>query len=188
MSACLWNDIDAALVAAITADLTSAGDYQDLLIQSVIVGETINPNHADLPMVLLRGYEAEYSEAGPHMDGEIHIDEIVYPYELIALAFVATNVAPAAQPEYPERAFVAIAKQTGAELLRRLRECIRSRPALGGLSATDGEHIIDARIVGRQRVQVRGHTAQIATDDGTQQPVAGYLAAAALSLEIRSSI
>lgn len=206
MAASLWEAIDAALVAAVQADMGLAVpvlvgtvritvldapptppapqllDGVDLGIRQILVGETINPSHVDLPMVLIRGYDVEYAEAGPHADGEIHIDEILYPYDLIALAFVS----PASGSE-TDRTTVARAKAAGQELLRRMRETIRSRPALGGITADDGETVQDVRITGRQRIQVRGHTAQIVQNDA-EQPVAGYLAAASLSVEIRSSI
>lgn len=188
MGACLWADIDAALVAAIQADMGLALpppqmlDGVDLGIRTVLVGETINPNHVTLPMVLIRGYDAEYAEDGPHADGAIHVDEIVYPYELIALAFVSK-----ATTEEADRTTVARAKAASQELLRRMRETLRSRPALGGITASDGETVQDLHITGRHRIQVRGHTAQIVLDD-QEQPVAGYLAAASLSVDIRSSI
>lgn len=173
MSACLWNDIDAALIAAITADMTEAGDYEDLIIETVLLGETVNPDQHELPLVLIRSMEAQYSEDGPHGDGEIHIDTITYAYDLIAIA----RVEPAENETVAET--TGRAKAAATELLRRLREVVRSRVALGITApATDGERLDYVRFGGGALVQVQGY-------GGVN---GGYIASAMLPIEVIASI
>lgn len=173
MSACLWNDIDTALIAAITADMTDDGDYEDLLVATVLLGDTVNPDQHTLPLVLIRGTEAQYSEDGPHGDGEIHIDTITYPYELIAIARVEPAV------DETVTSVTGRAKAAATELLRRLREVVRSRVTLGITApATDGERLDYVRITGNALVQVQGY-------GGVN---GGYMATAMLPIEVIASI
>jgi len=160
MSACLWADIDAYLIAAVTADM-GTGTYGTLEIATVKTGEAaaVNPDHYTLPLVIIDGYEMDPGDNYPHADGLIHLDNIRYPYLLIAYATAST----AAQ-----------AKADGQELLRRLRELLRSRYALGGLTATDGETVSQTEI-GRGGVAVRGKGG---TNTGQ------YMAIAGLELEV----
>ena len=154
MSACLWNDIDAALVSAVTADMTDAGDYADdgLLVETVLLGETVDPDEHTLPLVLIRGMEAQYSEDGPHGDGEIHIDTITYAYDLVAVARIEpTNDETVAET-------IGRAKAAATELLRRLREVVRSRVTLGITApATDGETLDYVRFGGEALISVVGY-------------------------------
>lgn len=175
MSDCLWNDIDAALVAAVTADMTDAGDYADdgLLVETVLLGETVNPDDHTLPLVLIRGMDAQYSEDGPHGDGEIHIDTITYAYDLIAIA----RIEPATDETVT--AVTGRAKAATTELLRRLREVVRSRVALDITApATDGETLDYVRFGGGALVQVYGY-------GGVN---GGYIASALLPIEVIASI
>lgn len=179
MSACLWNDIDTALTNAITADMTDDGDYEDLLIQTILLGETVNPDQHTLPLVLIRGMEAQYSEDGPHGDGEIHIDTITYPYDLIAIA----RIEPTANETVTS--VTGRAKAAATELLRRLRECVRSRVTLGITApSTDGEHLDYVRFAssryssGNAMVQIQGY-------GGVN---GGYMATAMLPIEVIASI
>lgn len=175
MSACLWNDIDAALVAAITADMTDAGDYADdgLLVETVLLGETVDPDEHTLPLVLIRGMDAQYSEDGPHGDGEIHIDTITYAYDLIAIA----RIEPAVDETVTD--VTARAKAAATELLRRLREVVRSRVALGITApATDGETLDYVRFGGEALVSVVGY-------GGVN---GGYIVSALLPIEAIASI
>ena len=199
MSACLWNDIDTALVNAITADMVLAPpavitppelylvdpdnlptpsppqilDGVDLAIRTVLVGETVNPDQHTLPLVLIRGMDAQYGEDGPHGDGEIHIDTIVYPYDLVAIARI--------EPGADESVAVTTrkAKAAATELLRRLREVVRSRPALGiTAAATDGERLDYVRFGQGAMVSVTGY-------GGVN---GGYLVQAMLPIEVIGSI
>ena len=175
MSACLWNDIDTALASVITADMTDAGDYADdgLLIETILFGEVVDPDEHTLPLVLIRGMDAQYSEDGPHGDGEIHIDTITYAYDLVAIARIEPAV------DETVTAVTARAKAAATELLRRLREVVRSRVALGITArATDGETLDYVRFGGNALVQVQGY-------GGVN---GGYIASALLPIEAIASI
>lgn len=164
MSACLWADIDAYLIAAVTADMGAASAYATLKIAGVEVGEIVNPEQKTLPFVLIRGYEASEGDDYAHGDGVIHLDNMRYPYEIFAFAVSAT----AAQ-----------AKIDAQELRRRLREMMRSRHALDGIApASDGETVIQTNMTGGG-VQVRGMA-------GSNR--GAYLAAALLELEVITQI
>lgn len=166
MSACLWADIDAYLLAAVTTDMGAASTlYSTLKIATVKTGEAaaVNPDHYTLPLVVIDGYEMDPGDNYPHADGAIHLDAIRYPYLLAAY----TTATTATQ-----------AKADGQELLRRFRELLRSRYALGGLTATDGETVTETEI-GNGGVAVRGIGG---TNTGK------YLAIAGLELEVLTSI
>lgn len=167
MSVCLWADIDDYLKTAITADM-GPGTYGSLEIATVLVGETLTPEHHTKPIALIRGMEAEIAdgESGPHSGGEIHFDRIIYPYELIFIAEAGTDAA---------------AKAAGQELWRRGREMLRSRYALGGLASTDGEHVISATPTGG-KLEIRGRPG--AHRDSTDK----YLAAAVIYLDVLARI
>lgn len=177
MSACLWNDIDAALVAAVTADMTPAGDYEDHIVQTVLVGDTVNPDHHELPLVLIRGAEAQYGENIIRGDA-VYLDGIVYSYDLIAI----TRTEP--DNDDTVTAVTLRAKAAGNELLRRLRECVRNRPALGiSAPATDGETIDHVRFAGG-----RGGTTGLVQVIGFGGVNGGYEVTVQLSIEVAAML
>ena len=165
MSACLWVDIDAYLIAAVTTDMGDGGLYGTLEIATVKTGDTtaVNPDHYTLPLVVVDGYRMETGDNYPHADGDIHADGIRYPYVLAAYVTADSD---------------SQAKANGQELLRRLREMMRDRYALGGLSSTDGERV-DETWIGRGAVAVRG---KAGTNTGR------YMAIAGLELEVITHI
>ena len=137
MSACLWNDIDVYLAAAV---VTEMGSTLTLPIQQVLTAERLNLVELTLPAVLVAGWVAE-SDAGSHGDGVVHVDER-YLYTLAAICDSAT---------------VAGARSDALELRRRLRGLITSRVALGCLTSSDGERVTHTRI-NRSNVEVSGPT------------------------------
>jgi hypothetical protein len=125
VSATLWNDIDAYLAAAVIADMgTDSPLYDGLWVEQVVTGAAWEPQHWRQPAVAINGEQARL-EGGPHGDGVVHL-EITYPYALVGVCKAAT---------------IAQARKDAKELGRRLRELIRSRYALGGLVASDGERV-----------------------------------------------
>lgn len=165
MSANLCNDIDAYLAAAIAADM-GAGTYGSDEITTVLMGETFNPDQHTLPAALIRGQDVEHLEQYPQQDQSIHLDRILYQYEIVTVGEAATEAA---------------AWGMASELRRRAREMFRARFALGGLTSSDGETVILVRI-GRGTRQVRGRA-------GTNRASATrYLAIAQLAVEIEAKI
>lgn len=154
MSASLWNDIDDKLAALVLSDMGTGSAYATLKIATIqVVDKWDTDLHSSplgditLPAVFIVGRNWEpanlYGTAsqGPHGDGTIHVD-IKYPYDLVA----ATD---------PQTTYGA-ALDGAKELSRRFRELFRTHYALGGISATDTEHVVDV-IIGRSVVEVRGH-------------------------------
>ena len=165
MSACLWAEIDAYLIDAVTTDMGTGGLYGTLEIATVKTGEAaaVNPDHYTLPLVVIDGYEMDPGDNYPHADGLIHLDGIRYPYLLLAYTTATSDTQ---------------AKADGQELLRRFRELLRSHYALGGLTASDGEKV-DETWIGKGGVAVRGRAG---TNTGK------YMAIAGLELEVLAKI
>lgn len=140
MATCLWNRIDAYLVAQLTASLGTASSYTTLKLAGVSVGETFDIDRVTLPYCLVRGVDVRYDNDGPHGDGYVHFDDIEYPYDIILVADAATE---------------AEAKAAAKELLSRVREWVRGDFWLGGLSDDDGETVTRCEL-GELRTGVRG--------------------------------
>jgi len=154
MSASLWNDIDDKLAALVLSDMGTGSAYATFKIATIQVVDQWETDlrssplgDITLPAVFIVGRMWEpanrYGDApqGPHGDGTVHVD-VKYPYDLIA----ATD---------PQTTYAA-ALDGAKELSRRFRELIRDNYALGGISSTDTEHIIDV-IMARGVIEVRGH-------------------------------
>lgn len=142
MSACLWNDIDAYLVEALTSDMGQESDYDTLQLHAngIVVGEQFDPDHVEFPFVMVRGLETGFEVEGPHGDGDVHYDDISYPYQFVFATLGET---------------VASAKADTQELVRRGREVLRSRPGLNGITADDGETVVRVDVTG-VRIELRG--------------------------------
>lgn len=140
MSGCLWADIDAYLVAAVTADMGSGSAVTTHKIMDVVVGDELDFDAADLhlPAVLITSVDAD-TDAGPHGDGTVHADN-TYRYVIGAVASLTT---------------ASNAKIAAQELGRRLRAMLASRHRLGGLTSTDGE-TVSRTTINRTELQVRG--------------------------------
>lgn len=132
MSACLWDDIDECLRAAALADMGSAGSYTTLVVAAanIHVGEYWDVDHWQMPALAIIGLNAGQPVMGPHGDGVAHIEQ-AYPYTLVGLATADT---------------LALALSYAKELRRRWRELLRTRYALDGLTATDGETVIKSTL------------------------------------------
>lgn len=140
MTTCLWNRIDAYLVAQLTTAMGAASSYTTLRLATVATGETFDIDHVTLPYCLVRGVDVRYENEGPHGDGDVHFDDIQYLYDIILVA---------------ESASEADAKSAAKELLSRVREWIRGDLWLGGLSDDDGETVTHCEL-GEMRTGVRG--------------------------------
>jgi hypothetical protein len=142
MTDCLWTDIDAYLSAAITSDMGVGSSYTSQKIATVVVGDELDFDAptTTYPVALVTGVECT-SEDDTHSGGP-NANRHTYPYILSAVAQTTT---------------LALAKATAQELGRRLRVMLNStaRHALGGLTATDGEHVTQV-MVGRTEVVTRG--------------------------------
>lgn len=140
MTTCLWNRIDAYLVAQLTANMGAASSYTTLKLAKVEAGETFDIDHVTMPYCLVRGVDVRYDNEGPHGDGDIHFDDIRYPYDIILVAEATTT---------------ALAKSYAKELLSRVREWVRSDFYLAGLVDDDGE-IVRRSELGELRIGVVG--------------------------------
>lgn len=163
MSDCLWNDIDAYLLTELVTELgADSATYADILLAQVVAGDTFDPDQVSYPFCLVRGFEVEDADAGPHGDGDVHYD-LAYPYELVLGVVEPTLDA---------------ARTDIKELLRRAREFIRARPAFGQLSAADGETIVEV-MPGRVRVELYGK-------NGINQ--GAYMGLASVSFTVKTEI
>jgi hypothetical protein len=166
MSVCLWADIDTYLKAAVVTDMGVAGLYATLEVPtaSVLVGEAFDPDHVTLPFVLIRGTDADLTgEFEGVDDSELRLFGLIYAYEFVALS---------------ESSSEAQAKADGQELFRRLLTLLRTRYALGGLQASDGEIVVQIQLTGG-RVGVYGRSG---TNAGK------YLAGAELRFNVLTEI
>lgn len=136
----LWADIDTYVEAQLLAELGAGGLYTDLLIKSVYVDEMMNYDDVsklpDLPAVLVRSYHAVQAP-GAHGGGRVNVEN-TYDYIVVA-ATMTTGVRQA--------------KRDVQELRRRLREFLRTRLSLGGLTADDGE-TVQRTLWGASRLEV----------------------------------
>lgn len=139
MSACLWADIDAYLVTAVTTDVGAASAYTTQKVGDVIVGTMIDEQHTTLPLpaVLIVGEQAQHGPEGDTLGGSA---VWIYPYMLVA---VTGNAA------------YATLKANLQELGRRLRILATTRAAFGRLTATDGEYVWNTEL-GAQALQLWG--------------------------------
>ena len=140
MTDVLWADMDNYLIANIDADMGLGSSYTTLQVNEVVLSDTFKPAEYNPPSVIIFSNDVRPIEQGPHGDGTIHIWS-EYPY------FIATVDAP--QTDY------ATAKANAQELVQRLREVVRSRYALGGLTSTVGEFVYETQ-VSDMRVEVLG--------------------------------
>jgi len=137
VTVCLWNRIDSSLQAQLEATL---GGYSTLAVSAVEIGETLDINHVTAPYCLIRGVDARYENESVHGDTEVHFDNILYPYDIIVLAVEDTALD---------------AKSNAKELLRRVREWVRSDFWFANLQDDDGETVVRVEI-GDPRMSVVG--------------------------------
>lgn len=136
-TACLWADLDAYLMDAVTTDLGMGSVYTTLKIGQVILGSEIDEKHATLPAVLVVGERATITY------GDFGALKSAYPYLLVAVHGV--QVANLSDPASHTTAYTAL-KTNLQELARRLRLMVDSRGVFGRLTSTDGETVYDVNL------------------------------------------
>lgn len=124
----LWADIDTYLATEVLAEMGSAGAYSTLKVRQVLVDDLMGPDEAAkldaYPIVLVRSHKAT-QQPGAHGGGRVNVENI-YEYVMIAVS-ISDGMRKA--------------KQDAQELRRRMREFLRTRLSLGGLTSADGEHV-----------------------------------------------
>lgn len=124
----LWADIDAYLQTQLLAELGSAGSYTTQVVKQVIVDDIMDFTGAtkadNYPLVIVRSSTANQAP-GAHGGGVVNVENS-YDYQLVGV-LKATGQAQC--------------KRDVQEMRRRLREFLRTRLALGALTATDGERV-----------------------------------------------
>lgn len=168
MSEDLWRDIDDKLAALVLAEMGpgNPSGYADLLIpgaSSIVVGHQIDPDHLVLPGCLIVGDQVIYDDVYPHGDGAVHLGRIIYRYSLNA---------------FTKNSDYNTARQNAKVLLRRLRKILRDHYALDGLTASNGEFVVETYPTqGRASVYGKG---------GVNR--GEYLAVAILDMEIIAEV
>jgi len=141
----LWDKADDYLKTNLLDEMGNGGDYADLTIQQADIGEVYDPDQVSYPFLLIRGLSTNYVDStGPHSGSTLHYDGIGYPYDIITVCVATTQ---------------ATATANAKELARRVREFIRTRPALGALRSTDTERVDYVRLRDAQ-IQIRGYAGQ----------------------------
>jgi len=140
MSDVLWTDIDNYLLTNILADMGSAGSYGTLIVNEVLLSDSFKPSEYNPPSVVIFSNTVRPVEQGPHGDGNIYVLS-EYRYFIACVDDAQTTYATA--------------KANAQELVQRLREVVRSRFALGGLSSGISETVMDTQIAD-MRVEVLG--------------------------------
>lgn len=132
-----WEAFDSHLEAAVIEEMTASGDYDDLHVEEVIVGESINVDRTPLPAVLIQ-CNANEGEAATHFDGEPHAEH-TYPYLLVA---------------YVTAGDYRTVRRDAQEMMGRLRR-IALRSSLYSVTGWDGEKTTDVAL-GREFLEARG--------------------------------
>lgn len=124
----LWSDIDTYLETQLLAELGRGGTYTTLVVRQVLVDDLMGFDDviklAAFPAVLVRSHHASQAP-GPHGGGVINVEN-TYDYSLVAII----------KSEGQRKA-----KQDVQEMRGRLRDFLKVRLSLGGLTATDGERV-----------------------------------------------
>jgi len=124
----LWADIDEYLRTELMAELGSGGSYTTQVVKQVIVDDIMDFTGAtkadNYPLVIVRSSSATQAP-GAHGGGVVNVENS-YDYSLVAV-LKATGQAQC--------------KRDAQEMRRRLREFLRTRLALGALTAEDGERV-----------------------------------------------
>lgn len=124
----LWADIDTYLATELLAELGTSGSYNTLQVRQVVIDDLLDFEKAiklgNYPSVIVQSSLATQAP-GPHGGGTARIEN-TYDYSLVAICKSNGQ---------------AQCKQDIQELRRRFREFLRTRLALGGLEATDGESV-----------------------------------------------
>lgn len=146
----LWADIDDYLRTELTNELGSGGSYNTQVVKQVIVDDIMDFTGAtkldNYPVVLVRSSTASQAP-GPHGGGSAKVEN-TYDYQLVAV-LKATGQAQC--------------KRDVQEMRRRLREFLRTRLALGGLTSTDDGERVQKVTWGRSLLEVWANEKQPGT-------------------------
>ena len=146
----LWADIDDYLRTELIAELGSGGTYTTQIVKQVIVDDIMDFTGAtkldNYPVVLVRSSTASQAP-GPHGGGSARVEN-TYDYQLVGV-LKATGQAQC--------------KRDVQEMRRRLREFLRTRLALGGLTSTDDGERVQKVTWGRSLLEVWANEKQPGT-------------------------
>lgn len=142
----LWAKIDNYLQAAL---IPWAEQFNELIDTDnnahVEIGEEFDPGDVPVPFILIRSYERKMAEGEPQFgDGEFHIANIVYEYEILLFNLFDT---------------VALAKNFCSNAMAECIEFLRADVTMGGLAADSGEYILQFEF-GDHEIYVRGLAGQ----------------------------
>ncbi len=146
----LWADIDEYLQTQLIAELGSGGSYTSQVVRQVILDDIMDFTGAtrldNYPVVLVRSSTATQAP-GPHGGGSAKVEN-TYDYQLVGV-LKATGQAQC--------------KRDVQEMRRRLREFLRTRLALGGLTSTDDGERVQKVTWGRSLLEVWANEKQPGT-------------------------
>ena len=146
----LWADIDDYLRTELTNELGSGGSYNTQVVKQVIIDDIMDFTGAtkadNYPLVIVRSSTASQAP-GPHGGGSAKVEN-TYDYQLVAV-LKATGQAQC--------------KRDVQEMRRRLREFLRTRLALGGLTSTDDGERVQKVTWGRSLLEVWANEKQPGT-------------------------
>jgi hypothetical protein len=146
----LWADIDEYLQTQLIAELGSGGSYTSQVVRQVILDDIMDFTGAtrldNYPVVLVRSSTATQAP-GPHGGGSARVEN-TYDYQLVGV-LKATGQAQC--------------KRDVQEMRRRLREFLRTRLALGGLTSTDDGERVQKVTWGRSLLEVWANEKQPGT-------------------------
>jgi len=146
----LWADIDDYLRTELTNELGSGGSYNTQVVKQVIIDDIMDFTGAtkadNYPLVIVRSSTATQAP-GPHGGGSAKVEN-TYDYQLVAV-LKATGQAQC--------------KRDVQEMRRRLREFLRTRLALGGLTSTDDGERVQKVTWGRSLLEVWANEKQPGT-------------------------
>lgn len=146
----LWADIDEYLRTELVAELGSGGSYTTQVVKQVLIDDLLGFDGAtkldNYPVVLVRSSTAT-QQPGPHGNGVVHVENS-YDYQLVAV-LKATGQAQC--------------KRDTQEMRRRLREFLRTRLALSGLTSEDDGERVQKVTWGRSSLEVWANEKQPGT-------------------------
>lgn len=146
----LWADIDDYLRTELTNELGSGGSYNTQVVKQVIIDDIMDFTGAtkadNYPLVIVRSSTATQAP-GPHGGGSAKVEN-TYDYQLVAVLKAIGQ---------------AQCKRDVQEMRRRLREFLRTRLALGGLTSTDDGERVQKVTWGRSLLEVWANEKQPGT-------------------------
>jgi hypothetical protein len=134
MSDCLWNDIDAYLEAAVKTAMGAASAYTTLKVQTVELDDTFEPKESWLlPAFVISSFRAEVPDQTFQMSFGNYSD--LYRVGLTAVTLATTRRQ---------------ARIDAKTLNGRTMKLTDDYDQLGGLTASDGEHVVFTNVTARE--------------------------------------